>query len=97
MTLARRHWLEGQLAAELGKFREAERDLLRAHQTFLERQGGLEVFLISLDLAHVYLREGKRRQARDLLREAIPLGEKVGGTRREILLARWFYEQASRG
>lgn len=96
MTLARRRWLEGRLAASLGKLRDAETALLQARETFVERQGGLEVFLISLDLAHVYLLAGKRRQARELLREAIPLGERVGGTAQEILLARWFYEQASR-
>jgi hypothetical protein len=56
---------------------------------------GADVVLVSLDLAEVYARAGRRRQVREVLDEVIPLGEALG-LRQETLMARLLYEQASR-
>jgi tetratricopeptide (TPR) repeat protein len=95
--LANLRWLEGKLLACAGRFGEAKPALFEAQELILERQTGLQFFNISLDLAYVLLREGRRRAVRELLKDIIPLGERVGGSPQEILLARWFYAQASRG
>jgi tetratricopeptide (TPR) repeat protein len=98
LILAQLPWIEGRFLASTGRLGEAKAALLTARDALIEWQNGLEVFRVSLDLAYIYLREGGRRQARELLLDVIPLGdlgERVGVSPQEILLARWFYEQAS--
>jgi tetratricopeptide (TPR) repeat protein len=95
--LAHLRWMEGKFLASTGRLAEAKASLLMAQDTLIERQSGFEVFQTSLDLVYVYLLEGRRREAQELLHDVIPLGESIGGSPQEILLARWFYEQATRG
>ncbi|HEX4965622.1 MAG TPA: hypothetical protein VF173_32730 [Thermoanaerobaculia bacterium] len=95
MDLARVDWLEGKIANELGQFAEAKEALHGAHESFLDLQVGAEVVLTSLDLAVAYSLSGEHRQAKDVLRESIPLGEALG-LAKEVCLSRLMYEQASR-
>jgi tetratricopeptide (TPR) repeat protein len=95
MNLARLGWLEGKVARELGRLAEAEASLLEIREVFLDYQLGAEVLSVSLDLAEIYAKDGRRQQIREILGEVIPLGEAIG-LRQDVLIARLLYEQASR-
>jgi hypothetical protein len=80
----------------LNQFAEAEKALCDVRDFFLESQIGSEVVLVSLDLAEVYIRQRRCRQAMESVKEIIPLGEALG-LRKKVLVARLLYERASRG
>jgi len=99
LILAQSRWAEGRFLASTGRLEEARVALLTARDSLVELQSVCELFRVSLELAYVYLREGRRRQARELLLDAIPLGdlgERVGVGPQEILFARLLYAQASK-
>jgi len=96
MDLGRVHWIEGNIARELGHFAEAKRSLQKAYESFLDLQVGAEVFLVSLDLAGAYFLGGEHMKAKESLGELIPLGEAIGiGFSKEVFRARLMYEQVS--
>ncbi|HEY3571257.1 MAG TPA: hypothetical protein VGP73_25250 [Thermoanaerobaculia bacterium] len=88
-------WVEGRFAGHLGRFTDAESHLIEVRDFFLDLDLGIELFYAALDLAELYARSGRPRQVRETLGEVIPLGEALG-LRRETLMARLLYEQASR-
>jgi tetratricopeptide (TPR) repeat protein len=88
-------WLEAALAEALGRGIEAEAAFQEARQLFLDQQNGKSFFFVSLDLARFYAEAGRRRQVREILEEAIPVGESIA-LPRQVLAARLLYEQASR-
>lgn len=71
LSLLRLCWLEGRIAFGLGQLRRAERSLVQARQQF--EQAGLinQAALISLDLAAVWLLQGKSRNTRHLIEEMV--------------------------
>lgn len=93
MDLARVQWLDGQIANQLGHYAEAKTALHGACESFLDLQVGADVFYVSLDLAGVYSLSGEHRQAREILKEMIPLGEALGLSK-GVLVARLLYEKA---
>lgn len=96
VDLIRLRWLEGLVARNLNQFAEAEKALCDVRDFFLESQIGSEVVLVSLDLAEIYIRQSRCRQAMESVKEIIPLGEALG-LRKKVLVARLLYERASRG
>jgi tetratricopeptide (TPR) repeat protein len=92
---ARLERIEGLVARDLGRLAEAEMLLQETREVFLENQLGVEVFDVSMDLADIYLKDGRRRQSREILAEVIPLGEALG-LRKDVLMARLLYEKVSR-
>lgn len=95
ILLARLGGLRGIVARDLGRFAEAEVFMRESREIFLENHLGGDVFRISMDLADVYVKDGRQRQVRAILGEVIPLGEAIG-LRQETLMARLLYEQVSR-
>jgi tetratricopeptide (TPR) repeat protein len=95
MNLVKLGWLEGNIRKDLGRLAEAEASLLEVREAFLASQLGADVFLVSLDLAEIYTKAGRRRQVLEILGEVIPLGEALG-LRQDLLMARLLYEQATR-
>ena len=69
LSLLRLCWLEGRIAFGLGHLRRAEKSLVQARQQF--EQAGLlnQAALISLDLAAVWLSQGKNAHTRRLIEE----------------------------
>lgn len=94
--LVRFRWLEAELASALGQSIEAESAFHEVRQFFLDQQNGHMVFMTSLSLAQLYAKGGRSRQVREVLEEAIPLGE-ITALPREVLAARILYMQASKG
>jgi tetratricopeptide (TPR) repeat protein len=67
----RLHWLEGRIHAGLGELDRAERELLATRQGFAAAGSPYNAALASLDLAAVWLRQGRTRQVRRLVEEMI--------------------------
>jgi hypothetical protein len=67
----RLHWLEGQIHAGLGELGRAERELLTTRRGFEAAGSPYNAALASLDLAAVWLQQGKTAQVRQLVEEMI--------------------------
>jgi tetratricopeptide (TPR) repeat protein len=72
-TQSRLAWLEGKIAAGLGHLEEAERAFLAIRTHFLAEGIGYDAAMASLDLALVYLRQGRAAELRQLAEEMQPI------------------------
>ncbi len=93
MDRVRLRWLEGLIARDLGDLSEVERALGEVREVFLDRQMGVEVFLVSFDLAQAYARFRHWEPVKEILSEIIPLGEALG-LGEKTLMAKLLYIQA---
>ncbi len=73
--LIRLHWLEGRIARDLGRLDQAESALREACEGFIERGIGFDAARVSLDLATVYLRQGRTGDVKRLAAEMVPIFE----------------------
>jgi tetratricopeptide (TPR) repeat protein len=65
-TELRLGWLEGRIALRLGRRDEAESTLRDVQRGFLAEGYGYDASLVALDLAHLYLEEGRHAEVRAL-------------------------------
>ncbi|HEX4961330.1 MAG TPA: hypothetical protein VF173_10865 [Thermoanaerobaculia bacterium] len=65
-TELRLAWLSGRIAAGLDHFGEAERTLAEVRQRFLDEGHGYDASLVTLDLAKLFLRQGRVAEVREL-------------------------------
>jgi len=65
-TELRLGWLEGRIALRLGRRDEAESTLRDVQRGFLAEGYGYDASLVALDLAHLYLEEGRHSEVRAL-------------------------------
>lgn len=71
LNLVKLCWLEGRIAAGLGRLRRAEKSFLKARRE-LEATGlHIHAALVSLDLAAVWLSQGKTAETRVLVEEVV--------------------------
>jgi len=71
LNLIKLHWLEGKVAAGLGRLRRAEQSFLQARRE-LEAAGlHYHAAVVSLDLAAVWLSRGKTAETRALVEELV--------------------------
>jgi hypothetical protein len=88
-------WLRGKIAAGLGEGAEAERLFRETRDGFVRQGNGYDAAMASLDLALLYLREGR---AADVL----PLAEEMAAlfgaqeVHREALAAVLLFQEAAR-
>jgi tetratricopeptide (TPR) repeat protein len=66
-------WLEGRIAAGLGRFEQAELALVEVRRRLLEQALGYDAALAMLDLAGIYLEQGRRDEVRRLAEDMLPL------------------------
>ncbi|MFL6194836.1 MAG: tetratricopeptide repeat protein [Thermoanaerobaculia bacterium] len=64
-------WLEGRIAVRLGRPEEAEAKLQEVKRSFLAAGLGYDASLVTLDLAHLYLQEGRKAEVRALADEML--------------------------
>jgi tetratricopeptide (TPR) repeat protein len=77
-TRIRLHWLEGKIARSLGDLAEAEETFKRLWYDLQDPAYAHELTLLSIDLAEVYVEEGKHEEALELVEEFGPLLEDWG-------------------
>jgi len=102
--LARRHggeidrvrllWIEGRIAAGLGSSETATAKLGQVRGEFLRRDMFYDAALAALELASIYLREGRTAQVRDLARQMLPVFAK-DEIHREAFAAITLFRQAA--
>lgn len=72
-TRLRLVWLEARIAAGLGHHEEAERKLRELRGAFVEQRLGYDASIVTLDLAALYLDQGRTAEVRRLAEEALPV------------------------
>jgi tetratricopeptide (TPR) repeat protein len=72
-TRLRLGWLEARIAAGLGRHDEAETKLQELRRAFVEQNLGYDASLATLDLAALYLDQGRTEEVRRLAQEALPV------------------------
>jgi tetratricopeptide (TPR) repeat protein len=84
LSLLWRRFLEGRLAAGLGREAEAARAFLEVREGFAHHGMPLDAAQVALDLAELWLRQGRTGQVLRLLDEALASFH-AGGVRREAI------------
>lgn len=93
VDLIRFKWLEGKVARDLSRMEAAERLFLETKTYFVENEMPFDVALVSLDLAMVYLKQGRFIELKELAEEMVTIFRGLG-VRRELLAAMAFFEKA---
>jgi tetratricopeptide (TPR) repeat protein len=70
-TELRLAWLSGRIATGLGRFEEAEAAFQELRRRFLEEANGYDASLVTLDLANLYLQQGRSAEVRELAEEML--------------------------
>jgi tetratricopeptide (TPR) repeat protein len=94
LDLIRLTWTEGLLADAADEGEEAAELLLAAQAEFVTRRMGYDAALVSLDLAALYLKEGRTAATAALAREMIPIFE-AEDIHREALAALAVFKEAA--
>lgn len=89
----RRRWVDGAIARGLGQEKQAETHFLAARAGFLEEGAPYEVALVSLELAGLYLDQGRNAEAARVTEEALPIFTSRG-INRESLAAFLYWKEA---
>jgi tetratricopeptide (TPR) repeat protein len=92
--LIRLRWLEGWIARDLGRLDQAEKALREARDDFVEQGIGFDAARVSLDLATVYLRQGRTGDVKRLAAEMVPVFESRD-VHQETLAALLLFRQAT--
>ncbi len=95
-TQTRLAWVEGKIALGLGHLREAERAFIRLRQIFSGRSNSYDAAMVSMDLALVYVREGRTAELKLLAAEIFALLE-TQAVHRDALAALMLFRQAVEG
>lgn len=86
-------WLEGRIAAGLADPVEAERSLREARSGFAQAGVAYDMALVSLDLAALWLEQGRTREIQALVSETVAIFQ-ARGIRREAIAALLLLQEA---
>ena len=92
--LIRLRWLEGRISRDLGHLDQAETALREARDGFIARGIGFDAAMVSLDLATIYLRQGRSADLKRLAAEMVPVFESRD-VHQEALAALLLFRQAA--
>lgn len=95
-VLLRGRWAEAILSYHLGRLHAAESILLEVRDAFAGLGTMVDASKVSLELALVHARQGRRAECRRTVAEVIPIFDSLG-FRNDALAARLLYERAGRG
>ncbi|HBL27369.1 MAG TPA: hypothetical protein DD490_11095 [Acidobacteria bacterium] len=93
-TQLRLLWLRGDVAGGMGDLAAAEQAYAECRAGFVAEGVGYDAALVSLDLAVVYLRQGRTAEARRLAEEVIPVFQ-AQGVQREAMAALVLFQEAA--
>jgi len=96
LDLIRTAWLEGKVAAGLGRRLEAIPALERVREEFAGRGLGCDMALVTLELAVLYLEEGHAIKVRELARQMFTILKSQGIHREMLAAVKLFYDAAER-
>jgi len=94
-TQRRLLWLRGDTAAGQGDLAAAEQAYVETRDGFIGQGIGYDAAIVSLDLAVLYLRQGRGGDVRRLAEEMIPLFQ-AQDVHREALAALALFQEAAR-
>lgn len=89
----RLHWAEGRIASDLGEIERAERYLRTVRDEFIKAGIGYDAALVSLDLADLYLRQGRSGRVAKVAHEILPIF-KSRDVHREAIAALIVFQKA---
>ncbi len=84
LELLKLRWVEGKIAAGLGRLDEAAQAFLEASQSFDEAGLGYRAALVSLDLVAVWLRQGRTGEIRNRVTELLGTFRAIGVEREAL-------------
>lgn len=93
-TQLRLLWLESRIALNLGHMEEAEAGFRKARERAQADRLDYDTSMITLDLAALYLREGRADEVKNLAREMLPIFVSKD-VHRQALTALAFFQQAA--
>lgn len=96
LDFARLNWLEGRVAAGLGRNETATVLLYRVRGEFASRGLAFDMALVSLELAVIYLQEGRTGEVKSIARQMAPIFKAQGVPREALAALRLFREAAER-
>lgn len=94
-TQLRQSWLEGKIAAGRGQVELAEECFVKTRDGFIARGIGYDAALVSLDLALLYLKDGRTADVKRLAEEMLPIFE-AQDVHREAVSALILFQDAAR-
>jgi len=95
LSLLKLRWVEGKVLAGLGKLGRAERTFEQVREEFLQREREYDAALVGLELAAVWLRQGKAARVRELAEETYEILRDLG-VQHEAFKAAFFLREAGR-
>jgi tetratricopeptide (TPR) repeat protein len=94
-TNLRQTWLKGKIGLGLGVLEEAENQLVEARNGFIAQGIGYDTAMVSLDLALLYLQQGRTAELKQLADEMHQIFA-AGDVHREAMAALLLFEDAVR-
>jgi tetratricopeptide (TPR) repeat protein len=95
LNLLRLRWVEGKILAGRDRLGRAERALTEVRRGFEERGLDYDAALVGLELAAVWLRQGKTAEVRELAQDMLDTFEELE-IEREAFRALWFFNEVCR-
>ena len=92
LDLVRVLWLEGRLRSGLGRTREAVDAFEQVRREFTTRKIAYNAALVTLELAELYLAEGRTREVRDLAEEMMWVFRSQGIDREALVALKLFFD-----
>jgi tetratricopeptide (TPR) repeat protein len=92
----RLRWLEGRVAASMGRRGEAVAALVWVQEEFASRRIAFDVALVSVELTVLYLEEGRSSEVRNLSRQLLWIFQAHGVHREALAALRLFCEAVER-
>jgi len=96
VSQTRQTWLEGWIAAGMGRLEEAEAALSAVREEFLTRDIGYDAALASLDICTLYLQQGRTAAVKKLSAQIVTSFREQGVHREAMAAVRLFRAAAAR-